>query len=67
MRLGVSLKIGTPADLRRMTVSGLEALIDDAFRSDPKIGKRYREEARTKAFAAYKRTFEAVVSERTNG
>ena len=64
LRLGVSLKLGTPSDLRRMTLSGLESLIDDAFRDDPKIGKRYREETRTKAFAAYKRTLDAIIAER---
>ena len=64
LRLGVSLKLGTPSDLRRMTVSGLEALIDDAFRNDPKNGAEYRKEERTKAFAAYKRTLDAIVSER---
>ncbi len=64
LRNGVLLKLGSPEDLKKLTVSGLELLIVEELKSNPRYGAEYRKDLVSAAFADYKRTLSAILAER---
>lgn len=62
LRNGILLKLGSPEQLRGMTVSGLETLITEAMRFDKRFGMDYAKSLTATAFADYKRTLDAVLA-----
>lgn len=63
LRNGVLLKIGSPDELKGMTVSGLETLIIETMKLDKRFGVEYSKNMTSKAFANYKRTFDKILEE----
>lgn len=64
LRNGVLLKLGSPDQLKDMTVSELEALIEGAMKADSRWGAPYAKDLVSKAFGDYKRTLDAICAER---
>ena len=65
LRNGVLLKLGAPEQLKDMTVSGLELLVTEAMKADSRFGAGFAKDLVSSAFGDYKRTFDAIVAERT--
>lgn len=63
LRNGVLLKIGSPDELKIMTVSELETLVEETMKLDSRFGCGYAKDLVSKAFANYKRTYEAILHE----
>lgn len=59
LRRGVLLKLGSVDDLKKMTVSGLEALLVEEYRSND---EDYAKQLVSSAFADYKRTLDEIVA-----
>ncbi|MBR4654128.1 MAG: hypothetical protein IKO72_12290 [Kiritimatiellae bacterium] len=67
LRNGVLLRLGSPDDLRRMTVTELEELITEAMKADKRWGAEFKTELVSEAFGDYKRTLDAIRAERSKG
>jgi hypothetical protein len=67
LRNGVLLRLGSPDQLKDMTVTELELLITEAMKSDSRFGAEYAKDLVSSAFGDYKRTRDAIVAERRKG
>lgn len=63
LRNGILLKIGSPDELKGMTVSELETLVEETMKIDKRFGYDYSQDLVSRAFANYKRTYEAILTE----
>ena len=66
MRNGVLLNLGSPDQLKCMSVSELETLIGEKMKCDSRFGIEYAKDTVSSAFGNYKRTFDKIVSEHQN-
>ena len=57
------MKIGSPDELKGMTVSGLETLIIETMKLDKRFGVEYSKNLTSKTFADYKRTLDKILEE----
>ena len=64
LRNGILLKLGSPDQLKDMTASGLEKLIEESMKSDSRWGASYAKDLVSKAFGDYKRTLDAICEQR---
>lgn len=64
LRNGVLLKLGTPDQLKGLTVTELEMLITEAMKMDSRFGVQYAKDLVSSAFGDYKRTLDAICAER---
>jgi len=63
LRNGVLLKIGSPDELKSMTVSELEMLVEETMKLDNRFGAEYAKDLVSKSFAEYKRTLESILAD----
>ena len=63
LRNGVLLNLGSPDQLKDMTVSGLETLIIEKMKLDDRVGVDYSKDIVNTAFGDYKRTLDSILAE----
>ncbi len=63
LRNGILLKIGSPDELKSMTIPELEMLVEETMKLDNRFGAEYAKDLVSKSFADYKRTYEAILTE----
>ena len=61
MRNGVLLNLGSPDELRGLTVSELETLVQEKMKLDNRFGANYAKDVVSTAFADYKRTLGEIL------
>lgn len=63
LRNGVLLKIGSPDQLKDMTVAELETLIRESMKLDNRFGIKYAEDLVSSSFGDYRRTLDSILAE----